>query len=687
MIVGTAGHIDHGKTTLVRALTGVDTDRLKEEKARGISIELGYAYIPLPQTTGEDAREVLGFIDVPGHEKFVHTMAAGVAGIAHALLVVAADDGVMPQTREHLAIALLLGVREGSIALTKTDRVDAARIATVRAELQALLAGTPLAGAALFETTATRDGDPGVAALRAHLFERARAHAARPDDGLFRLAVDRVFTLAGQGTVVTGTVFGGTARIGDSLRHSASGQLARVRSIHAQNRASASGHAGQRVALALAGIEKDAIQRGDWIADAPALRATRRMDVRLQLLPGAEIRAWTPVHVHLGAAHHLAHAVPLEGDLVRHGDSQRNTDTADQPSDAPAAKGTRVQLVFDADVYATAGDRYILRNAQASRTLGGGQVLDPYAPERKRRSPARLAWLDALQAALHDGGLAPLLDHAPHGLTRNHLALLLGRPPESLAWPADVLALPLAEGDALLVATAHWQGLRAQVLDALTRLHTQSPDEPGVNAARLRRMALPNLNAATQAQGDALWQGLLAALLAEGALAQSGAWLHLPTHRVELSAAEQTLAERLLPALRGASPVEGYDPPWVRDLARDFQVGEEVVRQLLRKLARQGALHQVVKDLFYSAERMDELAALIARLAVEAASGPAQESVDAVAVPATQGAVEAARFRDATGLGRKRAIQVLEYFDRVGYTRRVRDAHLLRPGVSWQGVA
>lgn len=685
MIVGTAGHIDHGKTTLVRALTGVDTDRLKEEKARGISIELGYAYTPLPQTPGEDARQVLGFIDVPGHEKFVHTMAAGVAGIDHALLVVAADDGVMPQTREHLAIALLLGVREGSIALTKTDRVDAARIAAVRAELQALLAGTPLADAALFETTATRDGDPGVAALRDHLFACARAHATRPDGGLFRLAVDRVFTLAGQGTVVTGTVFGGTTRIGDNLRHSASGQGVRVRSIHAQNRASPSGHAGQRVALALAGIEKEAIQRGDWIADARALQASRRMDVRLQLLPGAEIRPWTAVHVHLGAAHHLAHAVPLEGDVVRHGDSTRNSDTTDRTSDVPSVQGTRVQLVFDTDVYATAGDRYILRNAQASRTLGGGHVLDPYAPERKRRSPARMAWLDAVQQTLVEGTMEPLLDHAPHGLTRAHLALLLGQPPEALSLRADVLALPLAEGDALLVGPAHWQVLRTQVLDALSRLHTQSPDEPGVNAARLRRMALPTLSAATQTQGDALWQGLLAALLVEGALAQSGAWLHLPTHRVELSASEQALAERLLPALRGMTPAQGYDPPWVRDLAKDFHVGEEVVRQLLRKLARQGALHQVVKDLFYTAERMDELAALIARLAAEAAPAPADDG--GREMPAMRGAVEAAHFRDATGLGRKRAIQVLEYFDRVGYTRRVRDAHLLRPGVSWQSAA
>lgn len=634
MIIGTAGHIDHGKTTLVRALTGVDTDRLKEEKERGISIELGYAYLPLPQTDGADASQMLGFIDVPGHEKFVHTMAAGVAGIAHALLVVAADDGVMPQTREHLAIALLLGVREGTVALTKVDRVAPERIGTVRAELQTLLADTPLAAAPVLETSATQPNDPGVAALRAHLFERARAYPARQGHGLFRLAIDRVFTLTGQGTVVTGTVFGGMARVGDTLVHSGTGQTARVRSIHAQNRASETGRAGQRVALNLAGIEKDAIARGDWMADARALQATRRMDTQLELLPATELKQWAAVHVHLGAAHHLAHLVPL-------------------------ASG-RAQLVFDTDVYATAGDRFILRNAQATRTLGGGQVIDPHAPERKRRSPERMAYLDAIQTALQAHDLGPLLASAPQGLARSRLTRLFGLPSESLALPADAMAVALAEGDALLIAPAHWQRWCAQVQTVLERFHAQSPDEPGVNAARLRRMALPGLVAT---EHDGLWTGLLAALLQEGALAQSGAWLHLPAHRVSLNETEQALAERLLPAVHAGR----YDPPWVRDLARDFHAGEEAARQLLRKLARQGWLHQVVKDLFYDAARMDELAVLIAHLASENAT------------------IEAARFRDATGLGRKRAIQVLEYFDRVGYTRRVRDAHLLRPGVQWQG--
>ncbi|MEG1118523.1 MAG: selenocysteine-specific translation elongation factor, partial [Janthinobacterium sp.] len=247
MIVGTAGHIDHGKTTLTRALTGVHTDRLKEEQARGISIELGYAYLPLADGT------VLGVIDVPGHEKFIRTMASGVTGIDFALLVVAADDGIMPQTHEHLAILQLLGVTRGAVALTKIDRADGARVAQVEADIEALLAGTPLAGSPIFPTAANRDGDAGVAALLAHLTQMARSLPQRDERRLFRLGVDRVFTLSGQGTIVTGTALAGRAQVGDMLQRAPGDAQARVRSIHAQNRAAETGMAGQRLALNLAG--------------------------------------------------------------------------------------------------------------------------------------------------------------------------------------------------------------------------------------------------------------------------------------------------------------------------------------------------------------------------------------------------------------------------------------------------
>ncbi|GAA5235345.1 selenocysteine-specific translation elongation factor [Verticiella sediminum] len=630
MIVGTAGHIDHGKTTLVRALTGVDTDRLKEEKARGISIQLGYAYVPLPDG------DILGFIDVPGHEKLVHTMAAGASGIDFGLLVVAADDGVMPQTREHLAILQLLGVARGAVALTKADRADAAQRAHVRAELAALIAGSFLQAAPIFEIDARHADDPGLLALRGHLAEQAGGTGARNADGLFRLAVDRVFTLQGRGTVVTGTAHGGTVRVDDSadLRLMPAGTPVRVRSIHAQNRPSPCGAAGQRLALNLAGIDKDAIQRGDWIADVRCFAPARHIDVALHLLPDAEqpLRTWTPVHVHLGAAHHVAHAVPLSVDTLGRGER------------------ARVQLVFDAPVCAMPGERYILRNPQANRTIGGGMVLDPAAPDRKRRSAQRLAWLDAIECLLRGEGLAPVLREAAWGVPEDALARLTGR----TAWPeldADSATwlTPRTAGPRTLIAQPHLEALCAAVCQALGAFHEQSPDEPGAQMQRLKRMALPQVS-------ESLWSALMEHMTAGRQIARNGPWLHLPGHGATLSPLDNERAAALLARIHAG----GFEPPWTRELAREFAIPEDETRLLLRKLVRRGELAQVVKDLFYHREQLARLAALVVELCQR------------------EGTAHAAVFRDRAGLGRKRAIQILEFFDRVGLTRRLRDGHVLR---------
>ena len=631
MIVGTAGHIDHGKTTLTRALTGVDTDRLKEEKARGISIELGYAYLALP------GGGTLGVIDVPGHEKFIRTMASGVTGIDLALLVVAADDGIMPQTLEHLAILELLGVRRACVALTKTDRADGARIAQVEREIDVLLAATPFAGAPVFRTAATTPGDPGVAALLTHLQAIERALPARDEARLFRLGVDRVFTVAGQGTIVTGTALAGHVAVGDTLVLAPGGRQARVRAIHAQGRAAAHGHAGQRLALNLAGVAREDIERGSWIVDPRLSACSERIDTELSLLADAgPLKAWTLVHVHVGAAHHTAHVVPLDAETLQ-----------------PGRRG-RAQLVFEVPLHTVPGDRFVLRNAQATRTLGGGVVLDPFGPARKRRSPARLAWLDALAHWVTDGDPARLVCASPSGLAGSELERLTQAALERLRLPDDILRLPLAGGDTLLIAPAMLAPLEQRVLDGLAAFHARQPDEAGLELWRLKRMAAPEL-------GDALWSSLTARMLEAGSIRKSGHSLHLPAHSVALSEADEALAARLLPALEAGR----YDPPWVRDLARDFGLPEEQVRSLLRKLARAGRLSQVVHDLFYHPAPLAELALIVARL------------------PAAQ----AASFRDATGLGRKRAIQILEFFDRVGYTRRVRDSHLVRPGTAWQDSA
>ena len=638
MIVGTAGHIDHGKTTLVHALTGVDTDRLKEEKARGISIELGYAYTPL--RTGD----VLGFVDVPGHERLVHTMVAGACGIDFALLVVAADDGVMPQTREHLAILELLGLARGAVALTKADRVDAARLNEVQAEITATLAATKLHDAPIFALDARLPDDVRVAALRDHLYAAAATLPVRRDDGLFRLAVDRVFTLPGHGTMVTGTVFSGQVNSGDALMLMPAGTPVRVRSIHAQNRPAESGRAGQRCALNLAGIATDDIERGDWIADPRLLAPTQRIDVRLQLLDDADIRLaqWSPLHVHIGTAHCITNVVPL-----------------DQEEMAPG-QTARVQFVFGTPMCAVPGDRFIVRNAQATRTVGGGTVLDPFAPARKRRTAQRRAYLMSIEHMLATGNFTSLLEHAPHGVRTSELARLTGVPRDCFELPpgAVVVQCALDDDDRVIIMQSQWSALRQRVVAALSEFHLHSPDEPGPDSGRLRRIAAPELH-------EALWRALINELTGDRSVLRNTAWLHLPGHTATLSESDEALAQKLLPLIAAGR----FDPPWTRDLARDLGEAEDRVRRVLNNLVRQGRAFQVVRDLFSGPQQVRELADVVGRLATET------------------GSVEAAHYRDAIGVGRKRAIQILEFFDRLGYTRRVRSAHVLRTGGGWLDVA
>lgn len=636
MIIGTAGHIDHGKTTLVRALTGVDCDRLKEEKARGITLDLGYAYAPLGDGTGGDAA-VLGFVNVPGHEKLIHNMLAGATGIDFALLVVAADDGPMPQTREHLAVLSLLGLGRGAVVITKCDRVDADRLAAVQAEVRLLLQGTSLALAPVLPLSA-RTGQ-GVAALQALLFEAALAMARRDADGVaFRLAVDRAFSLDGVGTVATGTVHAGRVAVGDELQLAPGGQRARVRSLHAQSQASTEARAGQRTAVALVGLARDQIHRGQWLVAPPAALQTTRLDAHMTLWAAEPraLRSGTPVHLHLGASDVLATVAVLA------------SPTGDD-SLAPGAQGL-LQLVLRQPVAAWWGDRVVLRDASASRTLAGGTVLDPFAPVRYRRTPQRLTELAALGQATLQARAQALLDVAPSGVDLARLAVAAGAP------PVDVRALPAAalhlrgNGEDWALGPRQTGTAQAQVLAALTAFHQRAPDDAGPDAARLRRLALPRLP-------EALWRALLASLLQQGLLARTGAFVHLPEHGVRLSATEQRLAQKVAPRLADGV----FDGVWVRDLARDTQESEALMRTTLARLAQRGELHQVVKDLYYAP-------ATIGRL------GQLARAVAAVHA----GAVTAAAFRDATQLGRKRAIQILEYFDRIGLLRRVGDAHRLR---------
>ncbi|MDR0576199.1 MAG: selenocysteine-specific translation elongation factor [Candidatus Accumulibacter sp.] len=626
MIVGTAGHIDHGKTSLIKALTGIDCDRLKEEKARGITLDLGYAFRRLPPG-GKDA-PVLGFIDVPGHEKLVRNMLAGATGIDFVLLAVAADDGPMPQTREHLQIAELLGIVRGAVALTKIGLVDARRRAAAIGEARALLAGTALADIPIFPVDAL-SGD-GVDALRAHLENAAGEPGGRAAEGRFRLAVDRVFSLAGTGTVVTGTAFSGSVGVGAQLALSPGGRPVRVRGLRAQGEPAERGGAGQRVALALSGVEKSEAARGMWLLEAGIDHPLRCFTAELRVLPGqAPLKHWTPVHCHLGADDIPARLALLEAETLFPGESGF------------------AEIALERETSVLAGDRFILRDAAARATVGGGRVVDIFPPARRKRAPERLELLRALSAGGVAGALALMADRSAAGVDLARLALGHNLGARALDELCAARRLRVVAGAAF--SPERWAALGERIVAMLSDEHARQPDMPGVERDRLRRLTLPAL-------ARPPFDALLAELLAASRIAQTGAWLHLPGHRVQLTARDRELWERLKPELLAAP----FNPPRVRDLARDHGLTEETVRAVMKGAARIGEAYPVAHDHYFYAGAVAELAARVAALAGE------------------DGAVRAARLRDAIGGGRKVAIHILEFFDRVGYTRRVRDAHALR---------
>ncbi|UPG92551.1 selenocysteine-specific translation elongation factor [Luteibacter aegosomatissinici] len=620
MIVGTAGHIDHGKTSLVRALTGVEGDRLKEEKARGITIDLGFAYLPLPDGP------TIGFIDVPGHEKFVRTMVAGSTGIDMALLVVAADDGVMPQTVEHLAILDLLGIRHGVVALTKMDLVSPERLAEVTAGIRTALNPTCLAHVDIIPVSvATGDG---VDTLRERLSAEAWSRQVHHDDARFRLAIDRVFTLTGIGVVVTGTVLSGAVQLKDAVMISPQGLAARVRSIHAQNQEADEGCAGDRVALNLAGpdISKDAIHRGDMVLD-PFLHApTDRIDARLRLLPGEPrpITSWFPARLHHGSVETGVRIVLLEGDALRPGDA------AD------------VQLVLDHPIAAASLDRFVLRDTTAQRTIGGGFFMDLRAPARQRRTPARMAeraaWADPDARA----ALARLMEAPPHARRLSAFARDRALSSDTLdVIIRSLLPVILGAGDEQIALNAtQWQRVIDTVVARLALFHTEHPDLQGMPRETLRRATEPRLAA------PAFTQALLHADLRTH-VARDGAFVRLASHVPVASAADEAAWQAIAPLLGGETR---FRPPRVRDIAAMLGRPEADIRQRMKSAARRGLADEIAHDHFFLRDVVHEMV---------------QIAVD-VAAHAPDGRFTAAQFRDRLDNGRKVAIQILEFFDRQG---------------------
>jgi len=624
VIVGTAGHIDHGKTRLVGALSGVDTDRLKEEKARGISIDLGFAYLPTP--TGS----VIGFVDVPGHEGFVHNMLAGASGIDFVLLVVAADDGVMPQTREHLAIVDILGKDRGIAVVTKADLVSAERLKSVTAEVANVLAGTGLAGIETIAASAAT-GD-GVDTLRQKLFDAEKTLGEREADGRFRLAVDRSFTLAGVGTVVTGTVRSGTVASGDRLVISPSGRAARVRSVHAQDRPADHGEVGDRCALNLAGdgISKGAVSRGDFIVD-PALHAPAdRIDAMLRLLPSETrpVRQWTPVHLHHAASEVGARIVLLGDEPIRPGE------------EAP------IQLVLERPIAAVAGDRYVVRDTSARRTMGGGTFLDLRAPQRRRRTPERLKQLSAHAIANPKAALVALLDCPPffvdlsvfardRGLTDAAVAAILAD---------NRLARLDAQKTVLVLSEDGLEKLTGELTEALASFHEQRPNQPGMDIERLRLRLAPRLP-------PLAFLAMLRNLARDGTISLEGARARLADHSVSLPPEDERLWNEIAPMIAGDGR---FAPPRVRDIAKRTAASEANVRRVMKLAAQMGRVTEVSQDEFLTQPAIAEMIDIVGDLSRTAANGE----------------FSAADFRDRLEVGRNVAIRILEYFDRQGLTAR-----------------
>ena len=630
MIVATAGHIDHGKTTLVKALTGVNTDRLPEEKARGISIDLGFAYWRTP-----DEGLTIGFVDVPGHERFVRNMLAGVCGIDFVVLVVAADDGVMPQTIEHLNIVDLLSVTHGVAVITKADRVTEQRVDEVAADVRALLAPTRLAGIEVLPVSATTG--TGMEALRKRLAASAKQLGLRAHEGRgFRFAVDRVFGVAGSGTVATGTVFNGAVATGDKLVLSPAGTEVRVRGIHKDGKPATEARAGERCALNLAGIELADAQRGDWVV-SPALHApTQILDARLKVLASETrpLKHWTPVHLHHGARDVTARVALRRGAEIAPGES------------------ALVQLVTDAPIAALTSDRFIVRDQSALRTVGGGAIIDPYSRRRHRGAEQRAAQLAALENADPATALAQLIVPSPGGIDLAWFGRSFNLAEAKLAELAKRNELVVVDKDhRTALPRAAVEATKAQVLQVLKRFHADSPQARGIEVPVLRKQCAPHLPAP-------VFAGVLRMLGEEKKIELTGSIARIPAHISTANPVDDKMWLSVQPVLEKA----GYGGLTLAELAAAAAIREPQLKDFLHRKAKTGEVVRVTDQRFYLRGTLAKFAAI----------------TDGVFRTVPGGKFSAAQVRDKTDIGRGRAIEILECFDRLGITQRVGDLRVMR---------
>jgi selenocysteine-specific elongation factor len=623
LVVGTAGHVDHGKSALVEALTGVHPDRLKEERERGITIDLGFAYLRL------DDGWTVSFIDVPGHERFVRNMLAGVHGIDAVLLVVAADESVMPQTREHYHICRLLGVRRGLVALTKCDLASEEQQLRCEADVGALVTRSFLDGAEILRVSA-RSGQ-GLQELRQALVRLARATPTHPSGGLMRLPVDRVFSLKGFGTVATGTLVSGTIAVGEELEVMPAGRATRARGLQIHGASQERVQAGQRCAVNLASLDTGDLARGDVLTHPGTLRVSLRADVVLSLLPGARLQRQARVRVHCGSAEILARVMPVAA--------------------RAEGEGAFAQLRFEQAVVLTRGDRLILRSYSPATTIGGAEVLDPdpvRGSVKSQASAGRLAalreadWQEALRLWIHEAGV--------RGVAEGVLAARVGVHPRALAdqlrSAPDVIQI---EGSpALYLARFALDRLREGALAALGEHHDRFPLQDGMAREELRHRLGRMLDARVldAALDDLRAQGRVRAV--EGRVA-------LADHRVELASDESAVRARVL----GEASAAGAKGVEAAQIVSALGLDAARARALLRLLVNGEWLERVAPDWYL---HRDAYAAIVADLRRRVRPG-AQ--------------VDVAGLKAATGLTRKHVIPLLEHLDRRRVTRRVGAGRIL----------
>ena len=626
IIIGTAGHIDHGKTTLVKALTGIDTDRLKEEKERGISIELGFANLAL----SDDLQ--LGIVDVPGHERFVKTMLAGVGGIDLVVLVIGADEGVMPQTREHLHICELLQVKRGVVALTKVDLVEPDWLEMVQADLKGFLAGTFLEGAPVVAVSAVTG--QGLPQLRAVLREAAETIEPKRHDGIFRLPIDRVFTIKGFGTVVTGTLWSGTVRVGDEVVVLPVELRSRVRRLQVHGQTVEQAWAGQRIAVNLPGLEVEQLNRGDLLVFPGALKPTMTFDVSLALLKDAPraLRNRARVRFHLGTSEILARVVLLDREELK------------------PTEETFAHLRLEEMTTALAGDRYVIRSYSPAQTVGGGSILDPNPPVRRRAKAPLLEHLKVLQTGTSGQQVERLLLQAgPVPITLDALRVSASLDETTLRREITRLveggvAMTLgAKGDPGYVHRLSYDRLAAEILSRLEDFHRKDPLKDGLSKEELRSKL--------HQVGPALFARLLQGLVETQRIAIDREKVRHFLHRPTLSAPEQAVKDRLAAIYQKA----GFQPPDLEPALAQAGADSKTGITIFHHLADEGVVIRI-KDHFY--------------LHRDHYSRAKEMLLDHFTLHA---AISVQQFKELLGVSRKFAIPFLEHFDSTKLTRRHND--------------